>query len=132
MYGNSQIRPSDRLKERVFPLMFHENHDNFNFEDCSFLVHKSKEACSRIVMWKEFNLVNSFTCEASFCGPTRGAHNQCHFNTSLFMMVGRMFCQTLHDYSDNRDRVKKTLQELQLRFPVNAPPRKGTADDDEE
>ena len=60
--------------------MFSENCENFSFEDCAFMVHKSKESCGRIVMWREFNLVNSYTCEASFCGPTRGIHNGCHFN----------------------------------------------------
>jgi hypothetical protein len=72
-------------------------------------VHKSKEACGRIVMWREFNLVNSYTLEASFCGPTRGIHNGCHFNTLLLENVGKNFCKTLVDVSDNKERVKKTM-----------------------
>jgi len=79
--------------------MFSENCENFSFDDCSFMVHKSKESCGRIVMWREFNLVNSYTCEASFCGPTRGIHNQCHFNIELFQNVGKVFCKTMVDMS---------------------------------
>ena len=34
-------------------------------------------------MWREFNLVNSFTLEASFMGPNRGVHAGLHFNTTM-------------------------------------------------
>lgn len=34
--------------------LFSENLDMFGFDDCSFVVGKSKEACARVVMWKEF------------------------------------------------------------------------------
>ena len=113
--------------------MFSENNENFSFEDCSFVVHKSKESCSRIVMWREFNLVNSFTCESSFSGPTRGIYNNCHFNIMVYEIIGRVFCKTLFDMSDNKDRVKRILQDLQIRYPVNAPLKKtGYAADDEE
>jgi murein tripeptide amidase MpaA len=35
MYGCSNQR-ADRLKERIFPLLFHKNTDFFNFEYCNF------------------------------------------------------------------------------------------------
>ena len=38
MYGNNQIKSSDKLKERVFPMIFAENNENFSFEDCCFEV----------------------------------------------------------------------------------------------
>ena len=63
-------------------------------------------------MWREFNLINSYTIEASFAGPNRGSHSNCHFNTQLFEMIGRVFCKTMYDMTDNRDRVKKVLQDL--------------------
>ena len=83
-------------------------------------------------MWREFNLINSYTCEASFCGPTRGIHNNCHFNCMLLEMIGRVFCKTLVDITDNKERVKRVMQDLQIRFPVNAPVKKGYACDDDE
>lgn len=73
----------------------------FSFDDCSFLVQKSKESTARIVMWKEFQLVNSFTLEMSFLGPNRGSHSGLHFNTTDMQHMGRMFCKTLVDYVEN-------------------------------
>ena len=35
-------------------------------------------------MWRDFNLVNSFTLECSFCGPTKGEYTGCHFNPTLY------------------------------------------------
>ena len=72
MYGNNQTKTSDKMKERVFPQIYAENNENFSYEDCCFEVQKSREATARVVMWREFNLTNSFTLEASFCGPSRG------------------------------------------------------------
>lgn len=50
-------------------------------------------------MHKEFNLVNSYTLEASFMGPNRGVFAGLHFNTTHMQMIGRVFCQTLADYT---------------------------------
>ena len=106
--------------------------ENFSFDDCSFVVHKSKESCSRVVMWRDFNLVHSYTCEASFCGPTKGKHNGYHFNTKILEEVGHRFCHTLIEISD-KDRYKEVYRNLQCKFPVNAPTRKaGYLDDDED
>ena len=69
-----------RFKEQVFPQMFDETCPNFSFSGSSFTVHKSKESTGRVVMWKEFSLTNSYTCEASFCGPSQGQYKGYHFN----------------------------------------------------
>ena len=91
----------------MFFRLFEENSDNFSFDDCSFIVHKSKESCSRVVMWREFNLIYSYTCEASFCGPTKGIYNNCHFTHKMLLDVGHNFCKTLVDMTENREKVKK-------------------------
>jgi hypothetical protein len=57
-------------------------------------------------MMKEFNLINSYTLECSFCGPSRGVYNGCHFNMSLLEVLGRVFCKTLVDYVSEEARVK--------------------------
>ena len=49
-------------------------------------------------MWKEFNLINSYTLEASFCGPSRGTYKGYHFNVTVLEIMGRVFCKTLADY----------------------------------
>ena len=78
--------------------IYAENSENFSFDDCSFEVQKSRESTARVVMWREFNLINSFTLEASFCGPSKGAHKGCHFNPTMLDLMGRVFCKTLADY----------------------------------
>jgi cytosolic carboxypeptidase protein 2/3 len=81
----------------------------FSFEDCCFAVQKSKETCGRVVMWKEFNLINSFTLEVSFMGPNKGHSAGYHFNTTQLKLIGRQFCETLADYTRDLDRVKEVF-----------------------
>ena len=73
MYGCSNQK-ADRLKERIYPLLFSKNSDNFSFNGCNFVVQKARECTARVVMWREFNLINSFTLEATFCGATDGRY----------------------------------------------------------
>lgn len=73
MYGCTNQK-ADRLKERIFPFLFARNTDNFNFNGCNFVVQKAREATARVVMWREFNLINSFTLETTFCGPSEGRY----------------------------------------------------------
>ena len=40
-------------------------------------------------MWKEFNLINSFTLECTFCGPTNGLYKDCHFTQTLLREIGK-------------------------------------------
>ena len=54
--------------------------DYFNFNDCSFYIHKSKESTGRVVVFREYGIVNSFTLECSFCGPNIGINKDIHFN----------------------------------------------------
>jgi len=46
--------------------------DYFSFEQSRFSMNKSKDGTARIAMFKELNIPNIFTMEASFCGADRG------------------------------------------------------------
>lgn len=61
-------------------MLLQQNSDTFQFEDCHFAIQKSKETCGRVVMFREYNLVYSYTIEVSFMGPTKGVLNNLHFN----------------------------------------------------
>lgn len=78
MYGCAR-KGADRLKEKVFPLMFDKSHDSFSFNDSNFNVNKEKESTARVVVCKEYRIVNSYTLEVSFCGPEDGLYRDCHF-----------------------------------------------------
>ena len=68
-------------------------------------------------MWKDFQLINSFTLEASFMGPTRGQFKDHHFNIQMLRDMGKLFCITLRDYASNETKVREAIQELELKFP---------------
>ena len=89
-----------RFKEQVFPMMYDRLCPYFSFNGCSFTVQKAKESTGRVVMWREFQLINSFTCEASFCGPSQGMYKGLHFNIQMLLEMGKDFCRALAVYSE--------------------------------
>ena len=95
-----------------------KNCDVFNFADCAFAVQKAKESTARVVMWKEMNITNTFTLEASFCGPDQGKFADYHFNLDLLQEVGHKFCETILDFCDpDQIKVKQVLEELEIMLP---------------
>jgi hypothetical protein len=77
---------SRRLHERIFPRMLAQNSamlrtQSFSFEDCSFNVQKGKDGCARVVYWREFDLTNAYTMEASFAGINFGRCEGEHLTT---------------------------------------------------
>ena len=123
MYGCSNLK-ADRLKERIFPLLFSKNYENFRFDSCNFQVQKAREATARVVMWKEFSLINSFTLETTFCGPTEGRLQDCHFTINTLKECGKQFCRTLLDYASNEPKVREAIRELETMFPAPEKPEK--------
>jgi hypothetical protein len=105
MYGCENKDEKIRLREKIFPLLFHKRLDSFDFDTCNFNVQKSKEGTGRVVVWKRFSLINSFTLEASFCGPSRGFYKDCHFTPSILRDMGKQFSLNLIDFTE-RDQKK--------------------------
>lgn len=56
------------FKMRIIPKLISEETTKFRFFSCKFRIEKSKEKAARIVLWREFNIMNCFTFEASFHG----------------------------------------------------------------
>ena len=77
---SSSVLQSLTTKEKIFPWLLNKNCEDFSYYNCMFGVHKSKESTGRVVVCKEFNIQNSYTLEASFCGPTSGSFQNCHFS----------------------------------------------------
>ena len=53
---------------RIIPLLCCQKNKLFSLKDCRFRVEKSKESTARVVIFKEYNIMNSFTLECSFYG----------------------------------------------------------------
>lgn len=51
-------------------------------------------------MHKEFGILNSYTLEASFCGPTQGTFKDAHFTQKHLLDMGKTFGRTLQAMSD--------------------------------
>lgn len=69
VYGPQVPLHSDKyLKMRVIPKLLSDETEMFRYHSCSFQNDKSKETAARITLFREFNIYNSFTLEASFHG----------------------------------------------------------------
>jgi hypothetical protein len=73
MYGC--VSPNNELDSyksnamiKVIPQLLSQRNKIFSFKDCNFGMEKEKEATARIVIFRELNLLNSYTLEASFYG----------------------------------------------------------------
>ncbi|XP_025162604.1 cytosolic carboxypeptidase 2 [Harpegnathos saltator] len=98
-----------KLSEQVFPLMLHKNAaDKFSFENCKFHVEKGKEGTGRVVVWS-MGVQNSYTMEASMGGSKMGSRCGTHFSTQDYEQIGKAFCETLLDFSD-QDPTKERLR----------------------
>lgn len=120
MYGCQNNVKEKKLKERVFPLLFSKRCSEFSYEGSGFNIHKAKESTARVVLWREYQLINSFTLECSFLGPTRGHFKDSHFSIPMLLNLGRQFCETLLEYSnieraeDSGKLMKRILKEIEL------------------
>jgi hypothetical protein len=54
-----------------------------------------KEGTARIAMYRELNIPNIFTMEASFCGADRGDYKDSHFTTDAYMMAGQKLLEAI-------------------------------------
>jgi hypothetical protein len=59
-------------KVRLLPRLIAMKTPLFSYRDCKFRVETEKQRTARVVIWKEFEVTNSFTLESSFFGYTRG------------------------------------------------------------
>jgi hypothetical protein len=55
---------------RVIPYLFSQRNKLFSFSDCKFANERDKESTARMVMFKEFNILNSYTIESTFYAPS--------------------------------------------------------------
>eukprot|EP00826_Nyctotherus_ovalis_P065805 TRINITY_DN9687_c0_g4_i1.p1 TRINITY_DN9687_c0_g4~~TRINITY_DN9687_c0_g4_i1.p1 ORF type:complete len:308 (+),score=55.09 TRINITY_DN9687_c0_g4_i1:768-1691(+) len=96
-------------RERVFPYLLSQRHRSFSYADCCFKVQKSREGTGRVVVCKELNIPNSYTCESSFCGAKE---SDTHFSPQAYYEFGEKFCETLLEML-NEKKVEETLKGIQ-------------------
>lgn len=118
-YGDLNLRASMRNDPRVFPMIVARNSHFFSFASCDFKVHKSKINTARVVVNHELGVINSYTLEASFCGPDFGPRKDTQFSTIDLEDMGSSWCQSLLLYFDLLGEVKAldlVRREEELRY----------------
>jgi hypothetical protein len=88
------------LRERVFPALLSMISASFSLKDCNFAHQRGKDSTARVVVAKELGLLNSFTLEASFCGPSGAPGEEFHFAAKTLMDLGCSICEAVLDYCD--------------------------------
>ena len=78
IYGCNAV---EKYNERVFPWIISQRNSVFSYSDCCFEIQKPREGTARVVICKEFGIVKSYTCEASFCGSKV---NNLHFTPNTY------------------------------------------------
>ena len=107
-FGGVHPAIARRLHERVFPLLLHQNAPTlFSLDDCSFKIQRCKETTARVVVWREFQLCNSFTLEASFAGSSA---NKRHFTQACLEDMGRALGKTVLQYSGVSDKAEVAVR----------------------
>lgn len=89
MFGCSNNNyPEHVMKERIFPLIVHQNLESFYFDSCKFSIEQAKMSTGRISIREIFGIVNSFTFEISVCGASVGSKKGNHFTILDLLKVG--------------------------------------------
>lgn len=96
--GGNTARVSVKNDPRVFPMVVARNSPFFSFASCDFKVHRSKLNTARVVVNHELGVINSYTLEASFCGPDFGPRKNTQFSTWDLEEMGERWCQSLLVY----------------------------------
>lgn len=91
----------------------------FSFKKCKFRVQRSKYSTGRVVGWREHDILNSFTMEATFAGGNFGPGPAVQFTPQDFESMGVHLCDTLLDYCDP-DQSKVEYLMLTIRAKIRA------------
>ncbi len=118
---------------RVVPLLMAQRNPGFSYKFSRFGIEKCKEATARVVLFHEFHVTNSYTCESSFFGFELGFNCYDRSSESAGMMplaeyerIGEQLCRVAsiflpswHAKSriyDITQRIAAALYEQYMRF----------------
>jgi hypothetical protein len=99
----------------VLPKLMSEEDEMFRFFSCKFRVQRSKEKTARVVIWRQFNVMNCFTLEASFHGFFNKNRETKDFMTTHFSQVGKMLANSLHEYNIMKEEEIRHQREMRAR-----------------
>ena len=86
------------MKSKVLPKLLDEKTQMFRFYSCKFRIEKSKLRAARVVLFKEFGIMNCFTLEASFHGFIGKDRNTEDLTAEKLEEMGRTLGTGFADY----------------------------------
>ena len=111
MYGPQYpIHDTRYFKMRILPKIMSEQNEMFRFFSCKFRIQKGKEKTARVVLWREFNILNCFTLESSFHGYFDQERETKQFTQTHFSNVGKMLANSLFEMLIMFEEEEKTLR----------------------
>ncbi|CAG9334617.1 unnamed protein product [Blepharisma stoltei] len=100
--------PNQSKKKKVLmsmiPYFLSKTNKLFSFQGTKFRTERFKQGAARVVVYKEFGIVNSYTLEASFFGPDNKdmlkaseeeENDDTHMNIDHLQSLGRDLCKQL-------------------------------------
>ena len=117
MYGpHYPLHNEKYLKMRVLPKLLDERTQMFRFYSCKFKIEKSKLRAARVVLFKEFGLMNCFTLEASFHGYIEKDRSTTELAVLHLESMGTHLGMGFTDYSDLIDEDARVKWNLKQQF----------------
>ncbi|PAA61456.1 hypothetical protein BOX15_Mlig000412g2 [Macrostomum lignano] len=106
-----RLQPKAFLNERLFPWLVSRCAPGlFSFHGCRFNIRRCKEATGRVVMWRQFDIANSFTMEATFSGTSVTEEDSRHFNTEDLETMGGSLASALWQYQQVKSDTTRQSQ----------------------
>ena len=128
MYGpHFPLHNEKYLKMRVLPKLLDERTQMFRFFSCKFKIEKSKLRAARVVLFKEFGIMNCFTLEASFHGYMDKDRTTTELTIEDLEDMGKTLGLGFHEYGDLID--EDARQKFQLKQQIKSKKRKLKARD---
>ncbi|CAG9317340.1 unnamed protein product [Blepharisma stoltei] len=81
---------------KLFPFLLAKRNGLISYKNSRFRMEKYKEKTSRIVFFREFGILNSFTLESSFFGPSKkNLIEESHISQENLETIGKDLCKQL-------------------------------------
>lgn len=97
--GNPSDSNTNKINSviKTYPFLISQLNKMVCYKDCKFACEKDKESTARVVVFKELNIINSYTLEASFY-------------KSDFKMSSRVRTEVRRDQKLNRSKTRRTVE----------------------
>ena len=105
-YDIASGNPSSWTRVRLLPRVLARKCHLFDYHQCIFKVEANKLSTARVIVWKEFKVINSFTLETSIYAYTLG-EEIIIFSERDYFRIGEELVISFYDYL-------KLLKDLQV------------------